>query len=67
MFHPEVKSTTYLTDDQLDVYYPKIDSSVKAPILLLAYGGGFNSGERVFDPPYDLAHRNIGAFYAKRG
>ena len=36
-------------------------------MLFFEYGGGFTSGDRKIDPPYDLGYANVGVFFAKRG
>ncbi|KLO09902.1 alpha/beta-hydrolase [Schizopora paradoxa] len=54
----------------LDVYYPPGpvgDTDKKPPILIYVYGGGFTTGERIYPPPLDLVHKNVGAFFASRG
>ncbi|KAI9058955.1 alpha/beta hydrolase domain-containing protein [Trametes sanguinea] len=53
----------------LDVYYPSAEttSGSPVPVLFFVYGGGFTSGTRRFDPPFDLVYTNVGAFFAKRG
>ncbi|OSC98636.1 alpha/beta hydrolase domain-containing protein [Trametes coccinea BRFM310] len=53
----------------LDVYYPppEATSGGPTPVLFFVYGGGFTSGTRRFDPPFDLVYTNLGAFFAKRG
>lgn len=71
----EIESITrrtfkYGTTDrhQLDVFYPPAAvADSKAPVVFFFYGGGYASGDRVFPPPADLVHRNVGAFYAKHG
>ncbi|KAH9895850.1 alpha/beta-hydrolase [Cubamyces lactineus] len=55
---------------KLDVYYPPANtasSGSAVPVLFFVYGGGFTSGDRKFQPPYDLGYTNVGAFFAKRG
>ncbi|CDO73880.1 hypothetical protein BN946_scf185016.g37 [Trametes cinnabarina] len=54
---------------KLDVYYPTVGttSSGPTPVLFFVYGGGFTSGARRLDPPYDLLYANLGAFFAKQG
>ncbi|EMD35729.1 hypothetical protein CERSUDRAFT_106459 [Gelatoporia subvermispora B] len=54
----------------LDMYYPpttSITGGVRAPVLFLAYGGGFGTGERAYRSPIDLIYRNVGAFFAQHG
>ncbi|RPD58180.1 alpha/beta hydrolase domain-containing protein [Lentinus tigrinus ALCF2SS1-7] len=54
---------------QLDVYYPDAAkvSGNSVPVLFFEYGGGFISGDRKIDKPYDLAYANVGVFFAQRG
>ncbi|THH19441.1 hypothetical protein EW146_g1728 [Bondarzewia mesenterica] len=54
---------------QLDVYFPSTPTSPdkKTPILFFIYGGGFNTGSRIFPAPLDLGYKNVGAFFASRG
>ncbi|TFK94517.1 alpha/beta hydrolase domain-containing protein [Polyporus arcularius HHB13444] len=54
---------------QLDVYYPDLKkvSGNSVPVLFFEYGGGFVSGDRKIDPPYDLGYANVGVFFAQRG
>lgn len=51
------------------MYYPghTDDTKKKPPILIYVYGGGFTTGERLYPPPLDLVHKNVGAFFAARG
>ena len=49
------------------MYYPCSTGSEKAPLLFFVYGGGYVSGAKVLDPPNELKHKNIGAFFAKQG
>ncbi|KAI0319637.1 Alpha/Beta hydrolase protein [Amylostereum chailletii] len=49
---------------KLDVYYPP--TTTNAPLLIFAYGDGFNTGDRSFPAP-SLVHANLGAFFAARG
>ncbi|KAI0327447.1 alpha/beta hydrolase domain-containing protein [Cubamyces sp. BRFM 1775] len=53
----------------LDVYYPPANtaSSGPVPVLFFVYGGGFATGDRKQEPPYDLGYTNVGAFFVKRG
>ncbi|KAI0350287.1 alpha/beta hydrolase domain-containing protein [Trametes cingulata] len=53
----------------LDIYYPPPEalSGGPVPVLFFAYGGGFSTGTRRFEPPADLGYCNVGAFFAKRG
>ena len=37
------------------------------PVLFFEYGGGFTSGDRKQDPPYELGYSNVGVFFAQRG
>jgi len=55
---------------KLDIYHPATDSRTlreKVPVLFLAYGGGFGTGERLYRPPIDLVYRSAGAFFANHG
>ncbi|KAI0702392.1 Alpha/Beta hydrolase protein [Cerioporus squamosus] len=54
---------------QLDVYYPnpKKVSGSSVPVLFFEYGGGFVSGDRRIDQPYDLGYANVGVFFGQRG
>jgi carboxylesterase type B len=49
------------------VYFPKENDSGSAPILFFVYGGGFVEGAKILDPPYNLIHKNVGAFFAGQG
>ncbi|KAH7886687.1 Alpha/Beta hydrolase protein [Phlebopus sp. FC_14] len=54
----------------LDVYYPlkpSLTSNGKVPILFFIYGGGYNTGQRQFPPPFDMGYRALAAFFAHRG
>ncbi|TFK38477.1 alpha/beta hydrolase domain-containing protein [Crucibulum laeve] len=54
---------------KLDVYYPcRRDHFIDtAPILIFIYGGGFDSGERAFPAPFDLAYACVGSYFARQG
>lgn len=52
---------------QLDVYHPQKLQTCKTPILFWIYGGGFVTGARVLDPPFDVVYTNIGGFFAQQG
>ncbi|KIP05066.1 hypothetical protein PHLGIDRAFT_120167 [Phlebiopsis gigantea 11061_1 CR5-6] len=52
---------------QLDVYYPPLITSGKAPILFFVYGGAYLGGDKQFPVPYSLVYKNVGAFFAERG
>ncbi|KAF9221139.1 alpha beta hydrolase domain-containing protein [Gyrodon lividus] len=56
----------------LDVYYPPSSSVTttpngKLPVLFFIYGGGYNTGARQFQEPYEMGYRALGAFFAQRG
>ena len=52
---------------QLDVYHPQKLQTCKTPILFWIYGGGFVTGARVLDPPFDVVYTNIGGFFVQQG
>ncbi|KAJ3552160.1 hypothetical protein NM688_g4299 [Phlebia brevispora] len=49
------------------VYFPKTTATGSAAILFFVYGGAYVTGAKVLEPPYDLQHKNTGAFFAKQG
>ncbi|KAF8840100.1 alpha/beta-hydrolase, partial [Paxillus ammoniavirescens] len=56
----------------LDVYYPPTSSVTKTPngklpVLFFIYGGGYNTGSRQFQEPYEMGYRALGSFFAQRG
>jgi len=55
---------------KLDVYYPEhsnVGNEIRPPILLFTYGGGLETGDRLIPEGKGLIHKNLGAFFSKRG
>ncbi|KAI1791611.1 alpha/beta-hydrolase [Ganoderma leucocontextum] len=69
--HPQQTFQFGTTDrHKLDVFYPDtavVSPNGPVPVLFFIYGGGFVSGDRKQDPPFDLGYTNVGVFFAKRG
>lgn len=55
--------------NQLDIYYPPSSHLHATPkILFWVYGGGFVTGDRQLGPPpMNLAYKNLGAYFARKG
>jgi acetyl esterase/lipase len=51
------------------VYYPESAAAVggKAPVLFFIYGGGFITGSRSMDPPFEHIYSTVGAFFSHQG